>query len=63
MFIKAGSHKEGRDELTESVELSVFRSMAAIYKNMDEIASMREKIGAPITITDIFMGEAWNSQV
>jgi hypothetical protein len=33
LFVKAGSHKDPRNELTESVELNVFRSMAALYKN------------------------------
>ena len=33
LFVKAGTHKDVRDELTVSVQLSVFRSMAAIYKN------------------------------
>jgi tetratricopeptide (TPR) repeat protein len=33
LFVKAGSHKDPRNELTESVELNVFRSMAAIHKN------------------------------
>ena len=37
LFIKAGTHKDERDELTESVQLSVFRSMAAIYKNNGDI--------------------------
>ena len=27
LFIKAGTHKDGRDELTESVQLNVFRSI------------------------------------
>ena len=37
LFVKAGTHKDVRDELTESVQLSVFRSMAAIYKNNGDI--------------------------
>lgn len=36
LFIKAGSHKDGRNELTVSVQLNVFRSMAAIYKNLGD---------------------------
>jgi len=37
LFVKAGTHKDVRDELTVSVQLSVFRSMAAIYKNNGDI--------------------------
>ena len=44
LFIKAGTHKDGRDELTESVQLNVFRSMAAIYKNMGNIDNALEYI-------------------
>ena len=36
LFVKAGTHKDERNELTESVQLNVFRSMAAIYKNMGD---------------------------
>jgi len=36
LFVKAGSHKDGRNELTVSVQLNVFRSMAAIYKNLGD---------------------------
>ena len=44
LFIKAGTHKDGRDELTESVQLNVFRSMAAIYKNMGDTDNALEYI-------------------
>ena len=36
LFVKAGTHKDERNELTVSVQLNVFRSMAAIYKNMGD---------------------------
>jgi len=40
LFIKAGTHKDVRDELTVSVQLNVFRSMAAIYIKIWEIQKM-----------------------
>ena len=36
LFVKAGTHKDERNELTVSVQLNVFRSMAAIYKNLGD---------------------------
>ena len=44
LFIKAKTHKDGRDELTESVQLNVLRSMAAIFKNMGDTDNALEYI-------------------
>ena len=44
LFVKAGTHKDERNELTESVELNVLRSMSAIYKDMDDSVKALEYI-------------------
>ena len=36
LFVKAGTHKDERNEITVSVQVNVFRSMAAIYKNLGD---------------------------
>jgi hypothetical protein len=44
LFVKAGTHKDERDELTESVQLNVLRSMAAIYKEKENSSKALEYI-------------------
>jgi len=44
LFVKAGTHKDERDELTESVQLNVLRSMAAIYKEKENSSRALEYI-------------------
>ncbi|MDA9357007.1 tetratricopeptide repeat protein [Flavobacteriaceae bacterium] len=53
LFVKAGSHKEPRNEITESVELSVFRSMAAIYRDFDDSIKALEYIAKAKKISEL----------
>jgi tetratricopeptide (TPR) repeat protein len=53
LFVKAGSHKEPRNEITESVELSVLRSMAAIYRDFDDSTKALEYIAKAKKISEL----------